>query len=124
MRHPWQLKLVVGRAVREVPPPVTLGPSRYDVLLGGALCLATVAVLGGALAAAEFGAPAWALVLLLAWLLTLGLPSTAVVLLLARFWQGPSFPVFLLSAFLCAWLFQVSAVWGIRRIATGRRRAA
>jgi hypothetical protein len=66
----------------------------------------------------------WVFVVLLAWLLTVGLPTLAAVLLLARFWPGPSFPAYLLSAALLALFFQFGAVLGIRRGITRRRRSA
>ena len=72
-------------------------------------------VLAAALFLAEFGAPAWVFVLLFAWLLTVGQSTFSAVLLLARFWQGPSFQAYILSAVLLAFLFQLGAVWCIRK---------
>ena len=67
-----------------------------------------------ALLLAEFGAPAWVFVILLVWLLTLGLPTLVAILMLAQFWQGPSFPVYLLCAVVLAFLLQLGSVSGIR----------
>ena len=86
-----------------------------DVLVAGVLCLLSLTAGSAALLLAEFGAPVWVFVVLLAWLLTLGLPTLAGVLLLARFWQGPSFQAYLLSAVLLGFFFQLGAVSGIRR---------
>ena len=92
----------------------------HDLLIGGALCLLSLIAGAGALASAEFGAPAWVLLVLLAWLLTIGLPTLAAVLLLAGFWPGPSFAAFLLSAVFLALLAQFGAVHAVRRVTTAR----
>ncbi len=81
----------------------------------GFLCLLSLTAGAAALLLAEFGAPVWVFVVLFAWLLTLGLPTLVAVLLLAWFWQGPSFQAYLLSAVLLAFFFQLGAVLGIRR---------
>jgi hypothetical protein len=88
-------------------------------------CLSVVSLLAGAaaLVLAEFGAPAWIFVVLLAWLVTFGLPTLVSVLLLATFWPGPSFLAFVMSAGLLSFLFQFVAVSGVRRL-RARRLAA
>lgn len=64
---------------------------------------------------AEFGAPAWVFVVLFAWLLSVGLPTLAAVLVLAGFWPGPSFGAYLVSVVILAFCLQLGAFWGIRR---------
>ena len=87
--------------------------------MAGILCLLSLTTGAAALLLAEFGAPVWVFVVLFAWLLTLGLPTLVGVLLLAQFWQGPSFQAYLLSAILLAFFFQLTTVsgirWGIKR---------
>jgi len=65
----------------------------------------------------------WVFVILLAWLVTVGLPTLVPVLLLARFWPGPSFQAFVISAVVLAMFFQWSAVVGIRWGLSKRRVA-
>src|SRR5262249_30647652 len=79
------------------------------------LWLASLAAGVVALLLAEFGAPQWVFILLLVWLLTFGLPTLAAVLILAASWPGPSFGAYVLSAASLAFLFQLGAVWGVRR---------
>lgn len=95
--------------------------AQRDVLVAGLLWLLSLIAGAVALVLAEFGAPVWVFVVLLAWLLTLGLPTLAAVLLLSRFWPGPSFQAYVLSAALLAFLFQLGAVSGIRRVVTRLR---
>lgn len=82
-----------------------------------AAALSFLSLIAGALALvlAEFGAPVWAFVLLFAWLLTLGLPTLAAVLLLARFWPGPSLGAFVVVTVILAFAFQFAALWMVRR---------
>ena len=89
-------------------------PVRRDLLIAGVVCLLSLVAGAGALVLAEFGAPVWVFVLLLGWLVTLGLPTLAAVLLLATFWRGPSFEAFLIVAVLLALIFQFGAVLTIR----------
>jgi hypothetical protein len=84
-------------------------------------CL-SLAALATALAAAEFGAPVWVFVLLLGWLLTAGLPTAAAVLVLARFWCGPSFSAFLVTAALLGLACQHLALAALRRALKRRHR--
>ena len=98
--------------------------ARRDVLLGGVLCLLSLAAGMGALILAEFGAPVWVFVVLLAWLLTFGLPTLSAVVLLTRFWPGPSLQAYLLTAVLLALLFQCGAVLGTRFAITRWRMSA
>lgn len=63
---------------------------------------------------ADFGAPAWVFGLLLLWPATVGLPSTAGVLLVAAVWgRLPALSGlggFVIASALLAWLFQWLAV--------------
>ncbi len=54
--------------------------------MGAVLALFTFVVGATAIEAADFGAPAWFFVPLLLWLVTIGLPSTVAVWLLAAVW--------------------------------------
>ena len=56
------------------------------VLKGMALSIATLFAEAAVLALSDMGGPAWVLVPLLAWLLTLGLPTTATTVALAALW--------------------------------------
>ena len=85
-----------------------------DIFLAGGLCLSSLVAGVTALIFAEFGAPTWVFVGLLAWLLTAGLPTLTSVLLLARYWPGPSFGAFILSAIVLSFLAQLGAIAGIR----------
>jgi hypothetical protein len=91
------------------------------------LCLLSLLAGAGALILAEFGAPVWVFVLLLGWLVTVGLPTTSAVLLMVRFWEGPSFQAFLLSATVLAFAFQFGAIslvwWGIKRVRSRKQYA-
>ena len=93
-------------------------------LLTAAL-LSVLSLIAGAAALilAEFGAPVWLLAGLVTWLVTIGLPTLVSVLLLARFWPGPSFQTFVLSAIVLACLFQFAALAGLRWILARRRRS-
>jgi hypothetical protein len=87
------------------------------------VCSSALSLAAGAsaLLLAEFGAPVWVFAGLLAWLVTLGLPTLVSVLLLARFWPGPSFGAFLVAAVLVSFLSQLAMVSGIRQARTRRR---
>jgi hypothetical protein len=93
-----------------------------NTLLSAVLTALSLAAGAGALILAEFGAPAWMLVLLLGWLITVGLPTLLGVLVLAGLWQGPSFRVFVLVSILSSLLLQTLAVIAFRRAAAGWRR--
>ena len=93
-----------------------------NLLLSACLTLASLAAGAAALVLAEFGAPIWIFAGLLAWLLTLGLPTLMSVLLLTRFWPGPSFLSFVVWAGVLSFLTQFAVISSIRR-ARARRRA-
>ncbi len=99
---------------------------KTNFILSLLLCLLSLLAGAIALVLAEFGAPVWVFVLLLGWLVTVGLPTLSAVLLLVRFWEGPSLQAFLVSAAALAFLFQFAVVlvlwWGIRRVRS--RKAA
>ena len=99
-------------------------PRVKDIVLSGLLALASLAAGATALALAEFGAPAWAFVALLTWLATLGLPTLTSVLLLARFWPGPSFQAFVISAVVVSVLAQFGALAATRWTRAQWRRGA
>lgn len=93
------------------------------ILLSACLTLASLTAGAAALMLAEFGAPIWIFIGLLGWLLTLGLPTLVSVLLLTRFWPGPSFLSFVVGAGVLSFLTQFVVISIIRR-ARVRRRAA
>ncbi len=64
-----------------------------------------------ALLLAEFGAPRWAFIPLLGWLLTLGLPSFFALIIVTVYWRGPSFLAYLTFVMLLALVFQIAAIW-------------
>lgn len=86
-----------------------------SVLWTALLWLASLAVGVSALILAEFGAPVWVFVLVFAWLLSLGLPTLLGVLLVTRFWQGPSFALFIVSSAAAAFFLQWLAVQATQR---------
>ena len=88
---------------------------RRSLLVAVPLWLVSLIAGAAAIVLADFGAPSWVFVLLLAWLLTLGLPTVCAVLLLARYWPGPSFQTFLVSAALVALVSQWTAVWLVQQ---------
>jgi hypothetical protein len=102
---------------------MTMKPSKLfrSALLAGLLSLLSLVAGAAALVLAEFGAPVWIFVILFAWLLLPGLPTLAAVLLLARFWPGPSFSGFLLATIVAAFFLQFGAVWGMRSAFAKRR---
>ncbi len=59
---------------------------RYPKVAGTVLALVSLLIGATALVAADFGASGWVFVPLLVWLATFGLPTAAVVLLLAAIW--------------------------------------
>jgi hypothetical protein len=93
-----------------------------NILIAGGLSVLSLAAGAAALLLAEFGAPVWVFLGLLGWLVTVGLPTLVSVLLLTRFWPGPSFGAFLVCAVLLSFLSQLAMVSAIRR-ARARRRA-
>jgi len=89
---------------------------RKNLLLTSVLSFLSLIAGACALIVAEFGGPVLILIPLLVWLLTLGLPTLAAVLLTARFWPGPSLGAFVVTAALLAFVLQFAAVWAVRRI--------
>ena len=86
-----------------------------DVRVAAVLCLLSLIATALSLVFAEFGAPPWVFVVLFAWLLTLGLPTLAAVLVLAGLWQGPSFGTYLVTVVILAFCLQLGAFWATRR---------
>ena len=80
------------------------------------LWLLTLVLTAAALVSADFGASAWVFVLLFAWLLTIGLPTTIVIVTVASFWSGGGLGPFLGVAAGVSLLFQTAGVYGIRRL--------
>ena len=80
------------------------------------LWLLTLVLAAAALVFADFGASAWVFVLLLAWILTIGLPTTLAVVTVASFWSGGGLGPFLGVAAGVSLLFQTAALYGIRRL--------
>lgn len=96
---------------------------RKTFRVAGALWFASLLAGSSALIAAEFGASVYLHVLLLGWLLTVGLPTLAAVVMLASVWPGPSLGMFVVVAAVLAFGAQFAAVWTVRRL-LARRRAA
>lgn len=90
-------------------------PTRRDVLVATALCLASLAASAISLFLAEFGAPVWIFVALLAWLLSFGLPTLASVLCLAWLWPGPSLQLYVVAVATLAFLLHLGVTVAIRR---------
>ena len=68
------------------------------------------------MALADFGTLRWLLLLLLAWLLTAGLPTTLAVVTLAGLWRDLPFGAFIAAAFVLGLVFQTAALWLVPRI--------
>ena len=83
-------------------------------MLSVPLWLVTLVVGATAVVSADFGVSAWVFVLLFAWLLTIGLPTTLAVVSLASIWSGVGLGPFLGVATAVSFLFQVAGVYGIR----------
>jgi hypothetical protein len=60
--------------------------TRHPVWWSAVATLLSLVAAVGALVLADFGAPWWVFALLLAWLLTIGLPTTLALLLTASLW--------------------------------------
>ncbi len=80
------------------------------------LWLLTLVLTAAAFVSADFGASAWVFVLLFAWLLTIGLPTTIVMVTVASFWSGGGLGPFLGVAAGLSFLFQTAGVYGARRL--------
>ena len=80
------------------------------------LWLVTLVLGAIALVSADFGASAWVFVLLFAWLLTIGLPTTLAVMAVASLWSGGGLGPFLGVAAGVGLLFQTAGVYGTRRL--------
>ena len=59
-------------------------------LVGVGLWLSSLAAGTASIALGEYGAPLWAIVLLLIWLVTLGAPTTVAVLAIVWYWPAVS----------------------------------
>ena len=96
----------------------------YPKATGTIVALLTLIAGALALEAADFGAPRWLFVPILAWLITVGLPTTVTVLLLASLW-GTTAPLhgfifFCLVASLLAIVSQVFSTKALAHFAGGR----
>ncbi len=87
------------------------------------LWLLTLMLVATALVCADFGASAWVFVLLFAWLLTIGLPTTLGVVTVAAFWSDGGLGPFLGVAAGVSLLFQIAGVHGTRWLWKHRRSA-
>ncbi len=86
------------------------------LLLSVPLWLVTLVLGITMVVAADFGVSAWVFVLLFAWLLTIGLPTTLAVVTLASFWSGGGLGPFLGVAAGVSLVFQTAGVYGTRRL--------
>lgn len=100
------------------------GITRKDAFVAAGLSAVSVGAAVGLLMLAEFGASQWALIGLLAWLLTAGLPTLIPVLVLASIWPGPSFGAFVVSAIVVSFVLYLVVIVMIRRFVASRRSAA
>ena len=91
------------------------------ILLSVGLSLASLSAGAGVIVLAEFGVSPWIFAVLLTWLVTLGLPTLVSILLLVRFWPGPSFAAFVVMSMLLSFLSQFVAISAIRRLHAMRR---
>ena len=82
-------------------------------LVGVGLWLLSLAAGTASIALGEYGAPLWAIVLLLIWLVTLGAPTTVAVLAIVWYWPGGSFLLFLGLTAVAALVAQLVSVWTI-----------
>lgn len=87
---------------------------KNTILLSSILCLISLASGVGIIILTEFGILRWLLLILLTWMVTLGLPTTLAILLLASFWSNLPLGGFLLASVLFAFLFQFGTLWAIR----------
>ena len=94
---------------------------KKTLLLSVSLWFVTLMVGALAVIAADFGASAWVFVMLLAWLLTVGLPTTFGVVTVVSLWSGGGLGAFLAVAAGVGFLFQTGAVGGSRRLWAYRR---
>ena len=86
------------------------------LLVSAGLTVISLLAGAGALALAEFGTLHWLLLLLLAWLLTLGLPTTLAIVTLAAFWRDLPLGAFIAAAFLLGFVFQTAALSLVLRL--------
>ena len=82
-------------------------------VVGVGLWLLSLAAGTASIALGEYGAPLWAIVLLLIWLVTLGAPTTVAVLAIVWYWPGGSFLLFLGLAAAAALVAQLLSVWTV-----------
>lgn len=89
---------------------------KKTLLLSVPLWLVTLVLGITMVVAADFGVSAWVFVLLFAWVLTIGLPTTLAVVTLASFWSGGGLGPFLGVTAGVSLLFQTAGVYGTRRL--------
>ncbi len=85
------------------------------------LTLSSLGAFALTVALGEFGAPAWAFVVLLSWLATIGAPASAGVLAVVWWWPGGSFTTFVALAGVAALLAQTAGVSIVARWLRRRR---
>lgn len=95
-------------------PKLAAAVTAFPALVAGA----------GVVILADFGAPLWVFALLLLWPVTVGLPSTLAVLLMAGLWGwmpwATGLPGFLVASLVAAWGAQWAAVSAWIRLHPGR----
>jgi hypothetical protein len=89
---------------------------KKTLLLSVPLWLVTLVLGVAAVISADFGVSAWVFVLLFAWLLSIGLPTTLAVVTVASFWSGGGLGPFLGVAAGVSVLSQTVGVYGIRKL--------
>jgi len=94
------------------------------VLKAVALSMATLLAIGGALGVSEMGGPAWLLALLLAFLLTLGLPTTLTTMMLAALWGRLPWLTGLRGFVIAAAALGIAAHCAALRALAARRRSS
>ncbi len=96
--------------------------ARAELLFAAFLWAFTLFVLGAALVLGNTGAPAALWLVVLAWLVTAGLPTTAAVVGLAALWRGPSPAAFLAAAGALGFALQFAGVSIVQRLRRKHRR--
>jgi hypothetical protein len=98
----------------------------HPVLAAIIVSVLTLVAGAAAVVLADFGAPLIVFLLLLAWLATIGLPSTVGVLLVAALWgrtlYGSGFYGFIGVAGLLALILQIASFLGLRRWLAAKRK--
>jgi hypothetical protein len=90
-------------------------------LIAIGLWVVSLTALVASLALGDFGASLWLIVPLLIWLVSLGAPTTAAVLILVWIWPGGSFLLFLGLASAAALFAQFLAMWTSIKLLQRRR---